>query len=211
MKSVLIIVDAEAWQQTAIDALRPAITTDGGSIEVAHSAAPTDILCPLTLNLPEDVEFPGQAVFQACRDVDRLRNRVRQMGYSTGTGAHWLPLVHTVKGALYGEAITTVADGYQQPLHLSDRLRQPLYALGQTLMRQLSAPPAVYLLQFGITADDIVFDRLWPFPAATAIASVGVQLPNLYECHWRCLSHQPIVDLAIAGTVNYATLAETAV
>lgn len=204
MKSVLIIPDGEAWQQTAIAALRQAIEADGGSLEVAQSIAPADILCPLTLNLPEDIDS-GQAVFQACRDLDGLRDRVRKFGYGTESGSYWLPIVHTAKGTLYSEVIATVTDGYQQPLHLSDRLRQPLYALGQILMRELSAPPSVYLLQFGIQ-EEVVFDRLWPFPAAPAVASLGVQLPNLYECHWRCLSNQPIVDLTIAGTTKYETL-----
>ncbi|MBD2090838.1 hypothetical protein H6F67_13360 [Microcoleus sp. FACHB-1515] len=202
MKSVLVLTRAEAWQQTAIEALRQAVEADGGSIA---TAVPADLICPLTFNLP-DVEFPGQAVFQACCDFDGMRDRVRKFDYGIGSGSHWLPIVHTAKGTLYGEVITTVADAYQQPLHLSDRLRQPLYALGQILMRELAAPPSVYLLQFGLADHAVVFDRLWPFPAAPAIASIGVQLPNLYECHWKCLSHQAIVDLAIAGSADYKTV-----
>lgn len=212
MKSVLVITSAEAWQQTAIEALDQAIEADSGSLPkvgealaIARSAAPTDLLCPLTLDLPEDLEFPGQAVFQACRDLDAMRDRVDKFGYGIGSGSHWLPIVNTAKGTLYGEVITKAEDGYQQPLHLNDRLRQPLYALGQILMRELTAPPSVYLLQFDLIENEVVFDRLWPFPAAPAIASLNVQLPNLYECHWRCLSNQAIVDLAIAGTAAYKT------
>ncbi|NJL20832.1 MAG: hypothetical protein HC895_08485 [Leptolyngbyaceae cyanobacterium SM1_3_5] len=200
MKSVLILANGEAWQQAAIAALRQAIEADGGAI--AESASIADIFCPLTLDLPESAQS-DQAVFQACRDLDGLRDRVQKLGYEIGSGSHWLPIVHTAKGTLYGEVVTAAGDGYQQPLHLSDRLRQPLYALGQILMRELAAPPAVYLLQFGIAENDVVFDRLWPFPAAPAVASIGVQLPNLYECHWRCLSGRAIVDLAIAGTAAF--------
>ena len=211
MTTVLVVVDAEeassVWQKTAVEALRQAVAADGGTIGVAEVPSPADFLCPLTLNLPKTVNFPGQAVFPVCRDVEELRRQVQQLGYGIGAGSHWLPIVHTAKGTLYAEAITLHNDAYQQPLHLSDRLRQPLYALGQQLMRKLAAPPAVYLLQFGLVNDEVVFDRLWPFPAAAAVASVGIQLPNLYECHWRCLSQQPIVDLAIAGTVAYSTLA----
>ncbi len=211
MATILVVVDAEEassdWQKTAVEALRQAVTADGGTIEVAEVPLPADFLCPLTLNLPETASFHGQAVFEGCRDVEKMRRQVQQLGYGIGSGSHWLPIVHTAKGTLYAEAITLNGGAYQQPLHLSDRLRQPLYALGHQLMRELAAPPAVYLLQFGLVDNEVVFDRLWPFPGAAAVASVGVQLPNLYECHWRCLSQQPIVDLAIAGTVAYSTLA----
>lgn len=212
--AVLVVVDdKEAWQGTAVDALRQAAIAAADSLpkvckalEVASSALPVDRICPLTFDIPDHFSFPGQAIFQACRDRDGLRDRVRKFGYGIGTGSHWLPIVHTLKGTLYGEAITTVAASYQQPLHLSDRLRQPLYALGQILMRELAAPPSVYLLQFEFVENLVMFDRLWPFPAAPAMASIDVQRPNLYECHWRCLSHQAIVDLTIAGTAEYRML-----
>jgi hypothetical protein len=94
---------------------------------------------------------------------------------------------------------------YAQPLHLPDRYRQPLYQLGQRLLGLVSASPAVYLLQFGFQGEEIVFDRLFPFPAAPAIASLGIQTPDLFECHWRCLTQQPIRDLRIPGAVSYQT------
>jgi hypothetical protein len=45
----------------------------------------------------------------------------------------------------------------------------------------------------------ILFDRLIPFPDEPAIATIGVQEPNLFICHWLCLTHQPILDLKIKG------------
>lgn len=46
-------------------------------------------------------------------------------------------------------------------------------------------------------APAICFDRLWPFPIAPAIASVGVQQPDLFACHWRCVTGQPIREITI--------------
>ncbi len=177
-------------------------------------------LCPLTLNLPTDWPFPHQGVYQTCRDVASLRQQVStQWQVSTGDGAYWLPIIHTAKGTLYAEAIarvdeprspattdhsspeTGLGQSYQQPCHLDDAQRQPLYALAQKLMQQMAAPPAVYLMQFGLTAAGIQFDRLFPFPAPPAIASLGVQSPDLFACHWACLNHLPILDITIKPPV----------
>lgn len=165
--------------------------------------APEDILCPLTLALPDALEFPGASVFRACADVDGLRQAVADcFGTKTGDGSLWLPIALTVKGPLYGEAIALDADSptqYRQPYHLSDRQRQPLYALSFRLLDRLQAPPAVYLLQFALSDEGVVFDRLWPYPAAGAIASLSIQTPDLFTAHWLCLSHQALLDLSIPG------------
>jgi hypothetical protein len=92
---------------------------------------------------------------------------------------------------------TSTPPPYCQPIHLPDRQRQPLYQLAYRLLRSLAAPPAVYLMQFGLQEDGIQFDRLLPFPAEPAIASLGVQTPDLFTCHWRCLVGKPIHDLVI--------------
>ncbi|MCY7321817.1 MAG: hypothetical protein LH660_08465 [Phormidesmis sp. CAN_BIN36] len=163
------------------------------------------LLCPLTLDIP-DVEFPQKGVYQDCRDVVKLRQRVEEgLHSSTGEGRLWLPIVLTAKGALYAEAIM-LADqdtasnslSYLQPFHLPDRYRQPLYELGQRLLKLISATPATYLMQFGFMGETVFFDRLFPFPAAPAIASLNVQSPDLFACHWRCLTNTPILDLTIA-------------
>lgn len=161
---------------------------------------PLDIICPLTLNLPNFVSFPGREIYQACQDISGLRQRVQQLGYVTGAGNFWLPVVLTAKGALYAEAIGSEPSApprFYQPLHLSDRWRQPLYWLGQRLVQSLSAPPTAYLIQFGFQDETICFDRLLPFPAAPAIASLSVQAPDLFACHWLCITHQPVLDLVI--------------
>ncbi len=163
------------------------------------------IFCPLTLNIPSNLPFPGQQVYQICRDVIQLRQQVAAMGYATGNGLLWLPIVLTAKGALYGEAIGVSSPSfspnsdditYYQPVHLSDYQRQDLYKLAYKLLKSISAPPATYLMQFSATPN-ICFDKLWPFPAPPALASLPVQKPDLFTCHWYCLRHWPILDLQI--------------
>ncbi len=174
-------------------------------MQVSNLSAEDIIWCPLTLDVPSTLEFPAQTIFQACRQVKSLRQRVQQqLGYATSDGSQkledlYLPVVLTAKGPLYGEVIREeqTANLYQQPIDLPDNQRQPLYHLAYQLLQSLLAPPAVYLLQFGYNEQNIVFDRLWPFPAAPAIASLGVQEPNLFTCHWHGLTGQPILDLTI--------------
>ncbi len=164
------------------------------------------IICPVTLDVPSDLVFPGQDVFRFCRNVSAARDRVGQeLQVPVGDGNFWLPVVHTAKGPLYAEAIAAEFDklsgelSYRQPLHLSDVWRRSLYELAFGLLNLLNAPPATYLMQFGFAGERIFFDRLWPFPAAPAIASVGVQVPDLFVCHWYCLTNQPIYDLQITS------------
>lgn len=180
------------------------------------------LLCPLTLNLPDTVPFPAQRTYQTCRDVPGLRRHVEQMGYATGAGEHWLPAVLTARGPLYGEvicnpdyysakispqpvpaagerinAISGDCKRYRQPAHVSDSWRQQLYEFAYRLLRSLDAPPAAYLVQFGFLGELICFDRLWPYPAEPAVASIGVQDPDLFSCHWYCLTGRPILDLTV--------------
>lgn len=172
--------------------------------DLPRVAEPGAILCPLTLALPDSVDFPGASVFRTCADVDGLRQLVAdQFAAKTGDGALWLPIALTARGPLYGEAIAPNADApeqYHQPHHLSDRQRQPLYALAFRLLDWLHAPPAVYLLKFALSDDGVVFDRLCPYPAAGAIASLPAQTPDLFTAHWLCLSHQPLLDLSIPSS-----------
>jgi len=178
------------------------------------------LICALTLNLPDWLVFPGQTVYQTCRDVSGLRQRLAQWGYPTGAGTLWLPIVLTARGPLYGEVIGVNVETspqpisqsssnndssprYHQPVHLPDSWRQPLYKLGHRLLRSLSAPAAVYLMQFGFQEQFLCFDRLLPFPDAPAIASLGIQAPDLFTCHWLCLSGQPIRDLVIDASIYY--------
>lgn len=233
MARVLVLVDAEDQQRATetlvglaqgVAALRRAITTfpayPSNPNQVVVETLPAtssqillkeaDWVCPLTLNLPDFVAFPERETYRVCQNIPNVRQRVEQLGYLTGMGQFWLPIVLTAKGALYAEAIGAEdpnAEGFPskffQPLHLSDRWRQPLYRLGQQLLRSLSAPPATYLMQFGFQGDTICFDRLLPFPAAPAIASLGVQSPDLFVCHWLCITNQPILDLTISSNAAY--------
>ncbi|MDX2230175.1 MAG: hypothetical protein NW220_11085 [Leptolyngbyaceae cyanobacterium bins.349] len=158
------------------------------------------LLCPLTFNVPDAWATPGREVFAACRDTATMRQTVARWQYPVGDGPYWLPLVLTAKGLLFAEAIAQIEgkdDTFHQPFHLDDAQRQPLYKLGQDLMRSLAALPGVYLMQFGIDDEAIQFDRLIPFPDKPAIASVGRQTPDLFLCHWYCLTHQPIRELSI--------------
>lgn len=166
----------------------------------ATAAGSTSWVCPLTLDLPR-LNFSQQTIYQDCRDLPALRRKVtQQFQVEVGEGRCWLPIVLTTKGPLYAEVITVSAVdacNYQQPWHLPDRQRQSLYQFSYQLLKNLSAPPATYLLQFGLREEGFCFDRLLPFPAEPAIASIESQHPNLFECHWRCLTHQPILDLQI--------------
>ena len=165
------------------------------------------VYCPLTIQLPHFFQFPNHKSYQNCGEIDKLRYWVsKSLGFLTsnkemGLGDLWLPIVLTPKGPLYGEVIGEgiMPNSYQQPVDLPDYLRQPLYRLGYQLLEFVEALPAVYLLQFGWQNKEIIFDRLWPFPAAPAVASIGVQQPDLLACHWSCLTNQPILDLTIMG------------
>ncbi|MEG4270959.1 MULTISPECIES: hypothetical protein [unclassified Microcoleus] len=166
------------------------------------------IFCPLTLNVPENLVFPAQDVFRFCSNVSAARDRVSQeLQVPVGEGNFWLPVVLTAKGPLYAEAIGGEPSkqsgklSYSQPVHLSDVWRQQLYELAYRLLNLLNAPPATYLMQFGFVGERICFDRLLPFPAAPAIASVGVQVPDLFVCHWYCLTNKPIYDIEINSAV----------
>jgi hypothetical protein len=171
-------------------------------------ADPQWIFCPLTIQLPDHFDFPGKEIYTACKDIVARRNWVeKKLGYKTSVGDSWLghlwlPIVLTAKGPLYGEVIGegAIPNSYEQPIELPERQRQSLYHLAYSLLDSLDAPPAVYLLQFSLYSNEIVFDRLWPFPAAPALASLRAQKPDLYACHWCCLTNQPLLDLTIVGT-----------
>lgn len=168
---------------------------------------PEDVLCPLTLHLPDRLVWDGGAIYQACRDVEGLRDRVQQtFNIPAVSGNFWLPIVLTAKGPLYAEVICREDVQYHQPFHLPDFHRQPLYRLAARLLRELNAPPSVYLLQFDWTDGNIGFDRLFPFPAEPAIASLNIQTPDLFTCYWKCLTRQPILDLQIPGDAAYRSL-----
>ena len=213
MSKVLIVAGDESGPadrfKVAIAQSHPLTEVDICKVSEFYSGARSDdetIFCPLTLDVPSDLVFPGQDVFRFCSNVAAARDRVAQdLQVPVGDGSFWLPVVLTAKGPLYAEAIGVQPDRlsgeliYSQPVHLSDVWRQQLYELAYRLLDLLNAPPATYLMQFGFVGERICFDRLWPFPAAPAIASVGVQVPDLFICHWNCLTNQPIYDMQITS------------
>jgi len=214
------VITTSPVTETMVNALKQAITEDNPQQEIEVLATASlwsnphqfknrqdTIFCPLSIQLPYWFNFPNQKVYQACQKVEDLRRWVQEeINYTTNSSSYqtlgdlWLPVVLTAKGPLYAEVIREgeVPNFYQQPLDLDDRVRQPLYFLAHKLLEHLSAPPSVYLLQFSLLGKEVVFDRLWPFPAAPALASLKVQKPNLYSCHWRCVTNQPILDLIIS-------------
>ncbi|MDY7013290.1 MAG: hypothetical protein SVX43_06725 [Cyanobacteriota bacterium] len=211
VKAVIWLESAMRERDRAIASLQGSLSACANSIEVIEVDARSEfaalnrvekienvVYCPLTLNVPDDLDFPARELYCACRDVAGTRRWVEtKLDYRTGEGNLWLPVALTAKGPLYGEAIAKEANTYRQPLHLSDSHRQPLYHLAYTLLEGLGASPAVYLLQFSQQGPEILFDRLYPFPAEPAIASLGVQQPDLFACHGLCLTGQPLLDLII--------------
>lgn len=176
--------------------------------ETRLSAAESQMTyCPLTIQLPDYFDFPAKDVFSACKDISARRHWVeKNLGYKTSFADHWLghlwlPIILTKKGLLYAEVIGEGAmpNSYEQPILLSSRHRQSLHHLGRNLLSSISAIPSVYLIQFSLHNNEIVFDRLWPFPAAPALASLRFQDPDLFACHWQCLSNQPISELTSLG------------
>lgn len=219
MSRVIIVVDAQGEvgaldRLPSVEAMKDTIASSASArftVEVMNSSdlaqttlpASQDIICcPLTLELPDALPFWGQNIFSACRNLQSLRQQVQQLGYKAGdtqdAKSLYLPIVLTAKGPLYGEVIAQKeTTQYQQPLDLPDHPRQPLYHLAYQLLQALAAPSSVYLLQFGYEDEEIIFSSLLPFPDLPALASIGVQSPNLFNCYWRCLTNQPILDLTI--------------
>ncbi|NEO84471.1 MAG: hypothetical protein F6J87_09485 [Spirulina sp. SIO3F2] len=202
MKPVTILTTApeplphEQAMAEAIAALEPDRTVQFEPGTMAVYTEDVDY-CPLTLELAN----PEQFQLTPYLDVDVQRQLVQQQWSipSCGQGELWLPVVLTAKGPLYAEAIQAKDGQYQQPYHLKDKQRQPLYRFAFQLLDHYQATPAVYLLAFTQQTDGFVFDRLLPFPNAGAIASIGIQEPDLFRCHWLCLQHQPILDVQING------------
>ncbi|MEM8777636.1 MAG: hypothetical protein AAGF26_01945 [Cyanobacteria bacterium P01_G01_bin.49] len=228
MRKAFIIVNAEVKAEGSIYlaspatekmviALEEAIATESPSTQVEIVAAATlwsknfklpqsddDLIyCPLTIELPTWLSFPGQKIYQDCKDIQGRRQWVEKtLGYQTSIGDSWLgdlwlPIAVTPTELVYGEIIGegAIPNSYEQPIDWDEHLSRPLYDLAQRLLDSLNAPPSVYLMQFRLKGQNIVFDRLWPFPAAPTIASLRSQQPNLFTCYWHCLTHQPIANL----------------
>ena len=97
---------------------------------------------------------------------------------------------------IFAEVISegSMPNSYEHPTIIPHRQLKSLHSLAHQLLDSLSAPPACYLLQFSLYNGEIVFDRLWPFPAAPALITLKTQQPDLFTCHWKCLTNQSIED-----------------
>ncbi len=171
--------------------------------QIQENNTPEELFyCPMTLNIPEDLEFWGKNIFKTCREVEHLRTKVTmELGVNVGDGELWLPIMLTDKGPIYGEVIGVSSQGnYEQPIDFTDDVRQVIYNFGYQLLKILNAPSATYLLQYNWQAEKLIFDRLFPFPHLSAIASNNVQQPNLFTCHWQCLTHQPIYEVYLPSS-----------
>jgi hypothetical protein len=166
------------------------------------------IYCPLTIQLPDYFDFPQKQIYSDCKDINARRRWVeKNLGFKTSVGDSWLghlwlPIVLTDK-PVYAEIIGegSMPNSYEQPVSIPNRQRKSLYSLAEQLLDSLDAPSATYLLQFSLYNGEIVFDRLWPFPAAPALITLKTQQPDLFTCHWRCLTQQPILDINISDAM----------
>jgi hypothetical protein len=209
------IQDRQATEATAVDLATVQTTV---SVEIISTATlwsetyrgeKTDrdgiIYCPLTIELPHVFDFPAKQVFLACKDFKARRRWVEsKLSYQTHPGERsfgdlWLPVILTKDKTIYGEIIAEggIPNFFQQPINLPVPICQSLQTLANELLQSIAAVPAVYLLQFSLQGREIIFDRLWPFPAAPALASLKVQQPDLFACHWYCLSGRSIDNLRL--------------
>lgn len=163
------------------------------------------IYCPLTIQLPQWLNFPGQDVYQACQEIAVRRQWVSEhldlpiCNDAHWLGDHWLPIIVAADEIQFAPLIhegmmPNVYDLLSWESTPYQGHRTKLEKLAESLIQGLNAPPAVYLLQFSFS-QTILFDRLWPFPAAPAIATMGHEHLDLFAYHWRCLNNPPLPTL----------------
>ncbi|MGD1920080.1 MAG: hypothetical protein ACFCAD_15040 [Pleurocapsa sp.] len=191
---------------TTVEIVSAATLWSKHSRSIKKSRAEETIYCPLTIQLPEYFDFHQKRIYSACKDVNSRRRWVeKNLGLKTSVGDSWLghlwlPIVLTDK-PIYGEVIGegSMPNSYEQPIIIPSRQRKSLHDLAERLLDSLNATPATYLLQFSLYKGEIVFARLWPFPAAPALITLKTQQPALFTCHWHCLTQQPISDICISN------------
>ena len=218
------LLSASPVTQKMVEALQHSIAEDSPSreIEIVSAAAlwsknrttlkkdrNTDsIYCPLTIQLPDYFDFPQRKIYTACKDINSRRRWVeKNLGFKTSVGDSWLghlwlPIIMTNK-PLFGEVIGegSMPNSYEHPVLIPKRQKKSLHELAAQLLESLSATPATYLLQFSFYNGEIVFDRLWPFPAAPALITLKTQQPDLFTCHWRCMTSKKISKISISDAM----------
>ena len=217
------LLSASPVTQKMVEALQRSIVEESPSIEIEIVSAATlwsknrttlkkdrtdTIYCPLTIQLPDYFDFPQRKIYSACKDINSRRRWVeKNLGFKTSVGDSWLghlwlPIIMTDK-PLFGEVIGEgpMPNSYEHPVQIPKRQRKSLHDLAEQLLDYLSATPATYLLQFSLYNGEIVFDRLWPFPAAPALITLKTQQPDLFTCHWRCMTNQKISKINISDAM----------
>ena len=217
------LLSASPVTQKMVEALQRSIVEESPSIEIEIVSAATlwsknrttlkkdrtdTIYCPLTIQLPDYFDFPQRKIYSACKDINSRRRWVeKDLGFKTSVGDSWLghlwlPIIMTDK-PLFGEVIGEgpMPNSYEHPVQIPKRQRKSLHDLAGQLLDYLSATPATYLLQFSLYNGEIVFDRLWPFPAAPALITLKTQQPDLFTCHWRCMTNQKISKINISDAM----------
>jgi len=219
------LLSASPVTQKMVEALQTSIVEDSSSRTVEIVSAATlwsknsritikrdrtndTIYCPLTIQLPDYFDFPQRKVFSACKDINARRRWVeKNLGFKTSVGDSWLghlwlPIILTdrpIFGQVIGEG--SMPNSYEHPVAIPKRQQKSLHSLASELLDSLSATPATYLLQFSLYNGEIVFDRLWPFPAAPALITLKTQQPDLFTCHWRCMTNQAIPKISISDAM----------
>lgn len=225
MEKVLIIVNAKVKSEgrllaspvtermiggltAAIERENPQMTVEvatPSTLKVQTDKRPSSrtIYCPLTIQIPEIVDFPARECFRACQNVKDRRAWVQnQRGFKVSTeepglGDRWLPIVFDGSSVQFGEVIGEgeQPNAYQQPVAIAQSQLRALQALAVPLLKEIAAPPSVYLLQFLSEGSDVLFDRLWPFPAAPAIASLNRAPADLFGLYWQCIKQQQLLQV----------------
>ena len=137
------------------------------------------IYCPLTIQVPEYFDFSQKKIYSACKDINARRRWVeKKLNFKTSVGDSWLghlwlPIILTDK-PMFAEVIGegSMPNSYEHPIIIPKRQQESLHGLAEQLLDSLQATPATYLLQFSLYNGEIVFDRLWPFPAAPALVTL---------------------------------------
>ena len=217
------LISASPVTQKMVEALQHSITEDSNSrtIEIVSAAtlwskssriikkdrSTNTIYCPLTIQIPDYFDFAQRQIFSACKDINSRRRWVEKLGFKTSVGDSWLghmwlPIIVTDK-LMFGEVIGEgpMPNSYEHPVLIPQRQRKLLHNLAEELLDSLEAPSATYLLQFSLYNGEIVFDRLWPFPAAPALITLKTQQPDLFTCHWRCMTDRTISQISISDAM----------
>ncbi|MEM8718209.1 MAG: hypothetical protein AAGE84_02715 [Cyanobacteria bacterium P01_G01_bin.39] len=218
------LISASPVTQKMVEALQSSIAQSSPSrtVEIVSAAAlwsrnarsikkekgSNIIYCPLTIQLPDYFDFPQRQIFAACKDINSRRRWVeKNLGFKTSVGDSWLghlwlPIIlreQPIFAEVIGEG--SMPNSYEHPVIIPKRQQKSLHGLGKELLDSLDAPPASYLLQFSLYNGEIVFDRLWPFPAAPALITLKTQRPNLFTCHWNCLVGNPITKISVSDAM----------